>query len=40
MVALNDLAPTLASKLGIETLSGSSGETLVEILDSAAEKRP
>jgi hypothetical protein len=40
MVALNDLAPTLATLLGIETPSGSSGETLVEILDAAAEKRP
>jgi arylsulfatase A-like enzyme len=39
MVALNDLAPTLATLLGIETPSGSSGETLVEILDAAAEKR-
>jgi arylsulfatase A-like enzyme len=39
MVALNDLAPTRATLLGIETPSGSSGETLVEILDAAAEKR-
>ena len=31
---------TLATLLGIETPSGSSGETLVEILDAAAEERP
>ena len=31
-VALNDLAPTLATLLGIETPSGSSGHALVEAL--------
>ena len=32
-VLLNDLAPTLATLLGVETPSGSSGEALAEILD-------
>ena len=32
-VVLNDLAPTLATLLGVETPSGASGETLAEILD-------
>jgi predicted AlkP superfamily pyrophosphatase or phosphodiesterase len=32
-VVLNDLAPTLATLLGIETPSGASGQTLAEILD-------
>ena len=31
-VVLNDLAPTLATLLGIETPSGSSGRALAEIL--------
>jgi arylsulfatase A-like enzyme len=31
-VALNDLAPTLATLLGVETPSGSSGHALAEIL--------
>jgi arylsulfatase A-like enzyme len=31
-VTLNDLAPTLATRLGIETPSGSSGHALAEIL--------
>jgi arylsulfatase A-like enzyme len=35
-VALNDLAPTLATLLGIENPSGSSGRVLVEALASAA----
>jgi hypothetical protein len=35
-VVLNDLAPTLATLLGIETPSGASGQTLAEILDSGA----
>ncbi len=39
MVALNDLAPTLATLLGIETPSGSSGTMPLAILDAAAEKR-
>ena len=37
-VALNDLAPTLATLLDVETPSGASGEPLAEILDAAAEK--
>jgi predicted AlkP superfamily pyrophosphatase or phosphodiesterase len=32
-VVLNDLAPTLATLLGIETPSGASGQTLAEIID-------
>jgi hypothetical protein len=36
MVLLNDLAPTLATLLGVETPSGSSGQPLVEILDHEA----
>jgi hypothetical protein len=32
-VLLNDLAPTLATLLGVETPSGSSGQPLAEILD-------
>jgi arylsulfatase A-like enzyme len=35
-VVLNDLAPTLATLLGIETPSGASGQALSEIL----ERRP
>jgi arylsulfatase A-like enzyme len=32
MVVLNDLAPTLATLLGVETPSGSSGRALAEAL--------
>jgi predicted AlkP superfamily pyrophosphatase or phosphodiesterase len=40
-VLLNDLAPTLATLLGVETPSGSSGQPLAEILDhGAAPPRP
>jgi hypothetical protein len=40
-VLLNDLAPTLATLLGVETPSGSNGQPLVEILDhGAASARP
>ena len=35
-VAINDIAPTLATILGIETPSGSTGRVLTEMLDSAA----
>ena len=35
-VLLNDLAPTLATLLDVETPSGASGQTLAEILDRAA----
>jgi hypothetical protein len=35
-VLLNDLAPTLATLLDVETPSGSSGQALAEILDRAA----
>jgi predicted AlkP superfamily pyrophosphatase or phosphodiesterase len=35
-VLLNDLAPTLATLLGVETPSGSSGQPLAEILDHGA----
>jgi arylsulfatase A-like enzyme len=34
-VVLNDLAPTLATLLGVETPSGASGRALAEILDTA-----
>jgi arylsulfatase A-like enzyme len=39
-VALNDLAPTLATLLGIETPSGASGRALAEILDPGAARPP
>jgi predicted AlkP superfamily pyrophosphatase or phosphodiesterase len=39
-VVLNDLAPTLATLLGIETPSGSSGETLTAILDPTGPRPP
>lgn len=42
-VVLNDLAPTLATLLGIETPSGASGQPLAEVLDAprpAAPPRP
>jgi hypothetical protein len=35
-VAINDIAPTLATILGIETPSGSSGRVLTEMLEAAA----
>jgi arylsulfatase A-like enzyme len=35
-VLLNDLAPTLATLLEVETPSGSSGQVLAEILDRGA----
>jgi arylsulfatase A-like enzyme len=35
-VVLNDLAPTLATLLGVETPSGSSGQPLAEILEAGA----
>ena len=35
-VLLNDLAPTLATLLDVETPSGSSGQVLTEILDHSA----
>jgi len=35
-VVLNDLAPTLATRLGIETPSGASGRALAEILEPGA----
>ena len=36
-VVLNDLAPTLATMLGVETPSGASGRPLVELLDGTGE---
>ena len=39
-VVLNDLAPTLATLLGIETPSGSSGQPLAEILTPVSAKHP
>lgn len=39
-VALNDLAPTLATLLGVETPGGSSGRVLAEALASATPARP
>jgi arylsulfatase A-like enzyme len=39
-VALNDLAPTLATLLGIETPSGASGRALAEILDPGGARPP
>jgi predicted AlkP superfamily pyrophosphatase or phosphodiesterase len=38
-VVLNDLAPTLATLLGIETPSGASGRTLAEILEAEPDRR-
>ena len=38
-VALNDLAPTLATLLGVENPSGSSGRVLAEALAPAARLR-
>jgi predicted AlkP superfamily pyrophosphatase or phosphodiesterase len=35
-VAINDIAPTLATILGIETPSGSSGRVLTEMIEAAA----
>ena len=35
-VAINDIAPTLATILGIETPSGSTGRVLTEMLEAAA----
>jgi arylsulfatase A-like enzyme len=35
-VALNDLAPTLATLLGVETPSGASGQALADILEPPA----
>jgi arylsulfatase A-like enzyme len=40
VVTLNDLAPTLATLLGIETPSGSSGEALAEVLEPVPGRRP
>lgn len=37
-VAINDIAPTLATILGIETPSGSTGRVLTEMLEAAARK--
>ena len=39
-VALNDLAPTLSTLLGIETPSGSSGRVLTEALSPAPKGAP
>jgi arylsulfatase A-like enzyme len=39
-VLLNDVAPTLATLLGIETPSGSSGQTLADILEPAGPRPP
>jgi hypothetical protein len=39
-VTLNDLAPTLSTLLDVETPSGSSGQPLVEALESASAMRP
>jgi hypothetical protein len=39
-VTLNDLAPTLATLLGVETPSGSSGHAMAEILTRPSASRP
>jgi len=39
-VVLNDLAPTLATLLGIETPSGASGKTLAQILEPGGSRPP
>jgi predicted AlkP superfamily pyrophosphatase or phosphodiesterase len=39
-VVLNDLAPTLATLLGVETPSGASGRALSEILEPAGSRPP
>jgi arylsulfatase A-like enzyme len=39
-VVLNDLAPTLATLLGVETPSGSSGQALAEILETGGPPSP
>jgi hypothetical protein len=39
-VVLNDLAPTLATLLGVETPSGSSGQALAEILETGGPRSP
>ncbi len=39
-VVLNDLAPTLATLLGIETPSGASGQALAEILEPGDSRPP